>query len=169
MQPFSWMWTMSELETGPSTRLLLNNPLHLFFSILILTSNWQFLFVFYPNSSSSYYSVTLFSAPGSTFSQPVLKRVWSLLHDFFCLSSGTAADIPSLSLSHCWLIVSQALLRPCLVKAGTLHSCCATTALLNYSPKTDWITTDGVMHLWHHENFQSGHDLEHGFSPDITG
>lgn len=112
-QPFPWMWTMSGLETGPSTRLLPHNPLHLFFSILISNSNYQSCF-FYPNPSSSYYSITFSSAP--FFSQQVLKRVWSLLHDFFCLSSGTAA----VSLSLCWLIVSQALLRPCLVKAGTL-------------------------------------------------
>jgi len=41
---------------------------------------------------------------------------WS--YPSFCLCSGTAAA--SLSTSLCWLILSQALLRPCLVKAGTL-------------------------------------------------
>ncbi len=140
MQSFPWMWTMSGLETGPSTRLLPHNPLHLFFSILISNSNYQSCF-FYPNPSSSYYSITFSSDP--FFSQQVLKRVWSLLHDFFCLSSGTAAVSLSLLADS-----EQALLRLCLVKAGTLMlRNNDIDKLLTESRLNHKFTTDGVSHL----------------------
>lgn len=98
-QPFRWMWTMSGLETGPCTRLLPHNPLHLFFSILISNSNYQSCFFFIPKP----------------------KQLLLLQHFLFLPILFTAGPKKSLvSITWFLLIVSQALLRPCLVKAGTL-------------------------------------------------
>ncbi len=91
------------------------NPLHLFFSILISNSNYQYCFFFLPKSKQLLllhhflFRPILFTAGPK---KSLVSITWFLL-SFFRHSC-------CFSLSLCWLIASQALLRPCLVKAGTL-------------------------------------------------
>lgn len=146
-QPFPWMWTMSGLETGPSTKLLPHNPLHLFFSILISNSNYQSCF-FLPKSKQLLllhhflFSPILFTAGPK---KSLVSITWFLLSFFrhsCCFSLSLLADS------------EQALLRPCLVKAGTLMLCnndideFLTESRLNHnrwceSPVTSWKLPNG--------------------------
>lgn len=161
-QPFPWMWTMLGLETGPSTRLLPHNPPPISFSpstSLTQITNPVFFFLFLPKPKQLLllhhflFCPILFTAGPK---KSLVSITW-FFHYFFRQSG-------CFSLSVCWLIVSQALLRPCLLKAGTLML--RNNDIDKLLTETDRITTDVVNHLWHHENFQMGH--EHGFSSAIT-
>lgn len=160
MQPFPWMWTTSGLGAGPNTRLLPIIPSTSFSSILISNLNNQSFIFFYPNPWSS---ITFSSDSFTSGPKKSLVSIMWFLKTIKQFSSCTAAA----SLSVCLPIVSQALVRSCLVKAGTLKlrnidtDRLLTESQLNHnrrceSPVTSW------------KNFQSGHGSEHGFSSVIS-